>query len=102
MPATAKPAPFDVDAYLSEQDLWPLEITVKGAKYLLPHFESLSLDQAEAISDGSIKATLADICGQETADVLASMPAKGLNKILELWQAQAEDEPGEDKASSGS
>lgn len=93
---------YDLDAVIAEDERKPFVFTLKGEQWTLPHAETISAEQAEALDAGHVVKTLKSIGGNDLGAQLAKLPAFALEALMNEWLKASGTTLGEELASTGS
>lgn len=91
---------FDLDGVLErEADNAPFRFPYKGTIYELPNASVVSLHQARRMEDGEVEEMLAEVAGEELADLISGLPTGAFKKLIQAWMAHAGLDEGKTPAS---
>lgn len=95
---------FDADAVAREaRDTGePFGFTLDGREWTLPPFTAATPEHIDLLGQRDLVALLADVGGQELADVARRTPFRALDALVGAWIRSGGVEPGESSASPDS
>lgn len=86
---------LDLDVLVAETNNEPFRFTLAGAERELPHVKNLTFPQLDDLDAGRVAKVLPQITDEETTTAVLSLPAFGMEALIEGWLEHAGVNVGE-------